>query len=280
MGYQRKQLCRSPGAHGTQQFNARPCPHAYLISSTLSATSIHIDERKRTRHDSPYVAYKKKKITTCCAVTKRRSRTKAAARISLLAIGGEREKKQKIKTKLDHWCVLCRQKARERCHVLRLVWPGPLLLTSLAPLNAPNQQDTPTWEERSAPPAARPNHTEDIGFQLLLVFFFNSLVFCLFVCFTWRSPQTQTGAPSVKAGGGGGGAASSTRLKLEPHGRTPSYCCSHSAAFAEQCVTPFTYKLRISPWKAWAGLLSLRVGSKQQVYQFKEGKHCFSLFKK
>lgn len=112
-----------------------------------------------------------------------------------------------------------------------------------------------------------------------VVVFFNSLVFCLFVCFTRRSPQTQTGAPSVKAGGGGG-AASSTRLKLEPHGRTPSYCCSHSAAFAEQCVTPFTYKLRISPWKAWAGLLSLRVGSKQQVYQFKEGKHCFSLFKK
>lgn len=37
---------------------------------------------------------------------------------------------------------------------------------------------------------------------------------------------------------------------------SPSYCCSHSATFAEQCVTPFTHNLRIFLWKAWAGLSS------------------------
>lgn len=57
-------------------------PHAftYLISSTFSATSMHIDEGKRSHHESRYVASKKKKdkrqITTCTAVTKKRSKTK------------------------------------------------------------------------------------------------------------------------------------------------------------------------------------------------------------
>lgn len=47
----------------------------YLISSTFSATSMHIDERKRSHHESRYVAYKKK-ITTRFTVTKERGKNK------------------------------------------------------------------------------------------------------------------------------------------------------------------------------------------------------------
>lgn len=53
--------CAALLAHSKHNDQWTPSPHAYLISSTLSATSIHIDEGKRTRHESRYVAYKNKK---------------------------------------------------------------------------------------------------------------------------------------------------------------------------------------------------------------------------
>lgn len=52
--------CAALLAHSKHNDQWTPSPHAYLISSTLSATSIHIDEGKRTRHESRYVAYKNK----------------------------------------------------------------------------------------------------------------------------------------------------------------------------------------------------------------------------
>lgn len=91
--------CAALLAHSKQRFSARPSPHAYLISSTLSATSIHIDERKRTRYESRYVASKKKKkITICSAVKEERSRTKAAKfkrGAYSQQLGGKTQKKKK-----------------------------------------------------------------------------------------------------------------------------------------------------------------------------------------
>lgn len=130
------------------------------------------------------------------------------------------------------------------CDQVLFCWRAELLW------NARNQQDT--QRERSAPPAAAPNHI-DICFQLegfFGGFFFNSfLLFCLFGWFfvyslNGRRRREQGLHPWRQA------AASSTRLKLEAHGAQPSYCCSHSAAFAEQCVTPFTRNLRIFRWES------------------------------
>lgn len=76
---------------------ARPSPHAYLISSTLSATSIHIDERKPTRHDCRCVAYRKKNHDLlCCDKEEEQNKSgefRAAARIFPLSDDGKKKER-------------------------------------------------------------------------------------------------------------------------------------------------------------------------------------------
>jgi len=102
-------------------------------------------------------------------------------------------------------------------------WRALLLWT----FSRQNQQDT---QRRSAPPVTAPIHTMEIWVLTSV-----SLLWCK------RTPQS-TNAVSVWT-------ALSMRWNTTARGcaawRAPSCCCSHSVAFAEQCVIPFTSKLRI-----------------------------------
>lgn len=137
---------------------------------------------------------------------------------------------------------MCTQTPREmpsgaacatRFSCLRLFFSPPLL-TSSAPPNARQAESTgyTTWvRSPPPPPVTAPIHTVDIwGFLDLSVAAevkTSSMRGCRQVCELccrqwWR----------IKAGGCAAWC-------------TPSCCCSHSVVFAELCVIPFTYSLRI-----------------------------------
>lgn len=103
--------------------------HAYLISSTFSATSMHIDERKRSHHESRYVTYEKEKSRPILFCDKGEAGEMQWPRIYLFIFLPEvfnptKKKKHKFKT---HRNVLCTNKSREKRRPVRLLRPAPLV---------------------------------------------------------------------------------------------------------------------------------------------------------